>query len=699
MAIAAGALRPEETSRDSSNPSVLAIVVTHDGRTWLKDALVALAAQDYAHLDVLVVDDASPDSREQPHLKRVAKRHLRRLRWGYLRTPRPLGFGGAINWALSRVRTDADLLLFMHDDFAPDAGSVSAMVERISSDAKTAVVGPKIVSWEDPRQLEEVGMAADRFGYPYKGLEDDEIDLGQHDRSAEVFYVTSTCMLVRHDVFRQLRGWDSRMRAFSEDLDLCWRARLAGHTIRTEPKACGRHAIALATGQRESPFRPARYFIRRNRLRTVFKNASGARLLLLAPQFVLLTIAEMFGFIVLRHPAEILNLGRGMLWNLGNLPQTLNERRKVQRSRTISDKQLERHQVRQSTRIRAYISNQRDRLEETWGRRAELVAQRGVQARRLSGHLRGWIGFAAVLVIISLLLGFRHIWWSPPVAVGELLPYPDRATALWRAFFSPWRGVGLGQAGPTSPALGLLGFFPMLTLGAVDAAQKLLVASLGVLAFTGGYLLVSDLVDRVGRLASGAVYMLGAVGYSGVRQGALGALVFGAVAPFVLRSMVRLCGWSRPPGWNRGISVARIGLVSAISAAFVPGSLLLYLMAAVLLSAARSFFVPGERARRAFASCALGLSIGLVMCLPWASTWLAEGGPLALMRDDATWRGYASSFEGHGMSTVLLGQTPEAPVFFGVALAILGVLAVVISSGQRRRFSLALWSLIVATGV
>ncbi len=239
----------------------------------------------------------------------------------------------------------------------------------------------------------------------------------------------------------------------------------------------------------------------------------------------------------------------------------------------------------------------------------------------------------------------------------------------------------------------------MLTLGAVDAAQKLLVASLGVLAFTGGYLLVSDLVDRVGRLASGAVYMLGAIGYSGVRQGALGALVFGAVAPFVLRSMVRLCGWSRPPGWNRGISVARIGLVSAISAAFVPGSLLLYLMAAVLLSAARSFFVPGERARRAFASCALGLSIGLVLCLPWASTWLAEGGPLSLMRDDATWRGYASSFEGHGMSTVLLGQTPEAPVFFGVALAILGVLAVVISSGQRRRFSLALWSLIVATGV
>jgi hypothetical protein len=542
-------------------------------------------------------------------------------------------------------------------------------------------------------------MAADRFGYPYKGLEDDEIDLGQHDRSAEVFYVTSTCMLVRHTVFRQLRGWDSRMRAFSEDLDLCWRARLAGYTVRAEPKACGRHAIALATGQRESPFQPTRYFIRRNRLRTVFKNVSGLRLLWLAPQFVLLALAEMFGFIALRQPGEIFNLGRGLAWNFGNLPQTLAERRKVQSKRKVSDKQLERYQVRQTTRIRSYATGQRDRLEEAWVRRAELVARRGAQARIFTNHMKGWIGFATVLVVIALLLGFRHIWWSQPIAVGEILPYPERATALWRAYLSPWRGVGLGQAGPSSPALGLLGFFPLLTFGAVAAAQKLLIVSLGILAFAGGYLLVSDLVDRAGRFAAGAAYMLGAVGYAGVRQGALGALVFGAFAPFVIRSMVRLCGWSRPPGWNPGTAIARIGLVSAISAAFVPGSLILYLMAAVLLATGRAFFVRGERAIRALLGCVGGLLIGLLLCLPWAGTWLEDGGPLALLRDDATWRVYASGFKEHGMATVLLGQTPTVPVFFGLALPILGLLAVLISSGQRRRLALALWSLIVVSGV
>ena len=135
------------------------------------------------------------------------------------------------------MRTDADLLLFLHDDAVLEPGSVELMVKRLLADETTAIVGPKVVSWEDPESLEEVGMAIDRLGYPYKGLEEHEIDLGQHDTAAEVFYVTSTCMLIRHEVFKQLRGWDARMRAYAEDLDLCWRAHRAGWDVAFEPEA------------------------------------------------------------------------------------------------------------------------------------------------------------------------------------------------------------------------------------------------------------------------------------------------------------------------------------------------------------------------------------------------------------------------------------------------------------------------------
>lgn len=686
------------TSTVSTRPSVLAIVVTHDGRPWLTSCLVALSAQTYDHLDILVVDDASPVEEGAPPLRRVAKRHLRRRRWGYLRAPRSLGYGGAINWALSRVRTEAELLLFIHDDAELTPDSVEKMVARMSEDAATAIVGPKIVAWDDPARLEEVGMAADRFGYPYKGLEAGEIDLGQHDVSQEVFFVTSTCMLMRHDVFRQLRGWDARMRAFSEDLDLCWRARLAGHSVRVEPAARARHAIALARGQRSSRWQPARYYIRRNRFRSLLKNPAGARLVYLLPQLVLVTIVEMLGFILLRQPREIVNLGRAMGWNLVHVPQTMTERARVQKTRRVPDRRLRRLTVRESTRVRAYAGYQADRLEDAWGRRGETFARRREWLMSLSPQAIGITLVVAIGGLGILLLGFRHFLWAPQAAVGELLPYPERATALLRAWASPWQAAGLGHPGPGAPALALLGFVPLVTFGAVGAAQKLLVLGLGVVAFIGAYHLIADVADRRARLVSAFAYGLGAVGYAAVREGALGALVLGAAAPFVLQASLRLTGWVRPPGWNRNRAIARVALAGAVSAAFVPGSLFLYALVAAILAAFHAELGTLRRSLMGLGSVAVGLAAGWLLLLPWSWSWMAEGGPLRrLLVDDA--ESYAASFAGDGMMSVVLGQTPRGPALFGLALALLGATALVACTGQRRRLSLAFWSVIVMIGL
>ncbi len=685
-----------ELKGDGEVPSVLAILVTHRGRAWIRDALIGLNAQKYSMLDVLVVDDASPDSRAQPPLRRIAKRHLRGRRWGYVRTPRPLGFGGAINWALSRVRTDADLLLFLHDDAVLEPLALGWMIVRLLGDDTTAIVGPKIVSWEDPTRLEEVGMAVDRLGYPYKGLEQGEIDLGQHDRSTEVFYVTSTCMLVRHSVFRHLRGWDARLRAFAEDLDLCWRARVAGYDVRVEPHAKARHLMGLATGRRESPFTPIKYFIRRNRLRALAKNATGVRLLALFPLFVLLSIAEMVGFALVRQPREIWNLTRALGWNLVTLPQTLSERARVQRIRKVPDRKLRRLTVGETTRVRSYLGYQAGRLEEAWGRRAELLAQRGQEARLLGARLKGWPLVAAAAALILFVFAFRNILLAPPAAVGELLPYPDRATALWRAFLSPWRAVGLGQPGPSLPAFAILGLFPVVALGAVDLAQKLLLLALGVAGFAGASLLVGELVDKPSRYAAGAAYAFGAWGYAGVREGALGALVFGAAAPFVLLSMIRLIGWVRPPNWNRGRAVARTALGSAISAAFVPGSLVLYGVMAVLLTATRTFLDRGRKPLRGLLASLVGLVAGWVLLLPWSATWFDRGEPFDRLTGATTWRIHAAGFAGDGVASVLLGQVPDFPILAGLAFPLLGVIAVAVGIGQRRRLAVALWTVIAA---
>ena len=691
--------RVDPSAVDERLPRVLAIVVTHRGRQWIRDCLVGLNTQTYPALDVLLVDDASPDHKEQPRLARIAKRHLKRRRWGYLRTSRPLGFGGAINWALSRVRTDADLLLFIHDDAALAPDAVEQMIRRIVADDTTAIVGPKIVSWDNDSRLEEVGMAIDRFGYPYKGLEEGEIDLGQHDSTTEVFYVTSTCMLVRHDVFRTLRGWDARMKAFAEDLDFCWRARIAGYSVRTEPAAKARHAIAMATGQRSSRFLPTRYYVRRNRFRALIKNASGVRLLPLLPLFILLSLTEMLGFIVLRQPREVWNLLRALGWNFISFPQTVSERARVQRRRKVPDRKLRSFHVRETTRLRAYIANQAERLEAAWGQRTDYLQKRSREARAVGARFKGLTGFLAALVALVILVGFRNFIWSSQMAVGELLPFPERATGLWRVWAAPWHGAGLGEPGTAAPGFGLLGFFPMLSLGSTAAAQKVLVFMLGGVAFVGAYKLVADLVDRPARMAAGVAYAIGGIGYAAIREGRLGALFFAAAAPFALRYMVRLTGWSRPVGWNRGKTVARFVLAAAVSAAFVPGSLFLYLLCALVLAGGRRLMGHRGHTGRDVTSCIVGLFLAFLLLLPWSAGWWADGGALGMLFDDESRALFQSAYAGDGMLSVVLGQTPDAPPLLGLSLPVLGLVAVFVGLGQRQRLALGLWGLVVAGGL
>ena len=313
--------------------------------------------------------------------------------------------------------------------------------------------------------------------------------------------------------------------------------------------------------------------------------------------------------------------------------------------------------------------------------------------------MRGLPLLLMIAALIAFALAFRHFIWSPAVTVGELLPYSDKATGLFRTFFSPWQEIALGQPGPGSPALIPLGVFHVVTFGAAGAAQKLLLLTLGAVSFIGAYRLVSDLVDRWGRIVAGSVYVAGSLGYAGVRHGALAALAFGAVAPFAIHSLLRLTGWVRPAGWNPGRETAKLAATAGASAAFVPGSLVLYLVCAIGLALSRELLNPGHKALRSLVATVVGLVLGWALLLPWSASWWEPGAPFDRLRGDDSWESFAEGFSDHGMTSVLLGQIPEGPALFGLALPLFGVMALLLAEGQRRRVAVALWGVIVLMGL
>ncbi len=148
----------------------------------------------------------------------------------------------------------ASLLLFCHDDIAPDPDAVHIMVEE-SFRSNAGVVGPKLVSWDDPARLLHVGMAVDKGGAVVDRMEPGEIDHGQHDAVRDIFLAPGGCTLVRADLFTELDGFDPEIFAMGEDLDLCWRAQVLGARVVVAPGARVRHLEMLASGRRGLPER------------------------------------------------------------------------------------------------------------------------------------------------------------------------------------------------------------------------------------------------------------------------------------------------------------------------------------------------------------------------------------------------------------------------------------------------------------
>ena len=160
--------------------------------------------------------------------------------------PGRAGYGATSNEVLEMVEGAAFFLL-CHDDVALDHDAVGRLVEEAFR-SNAGVVSPKFVNWDDPRILLHVGMSCDKTGAVVDRILEGEVDHGQHDAVRDVFVAPSGCILVRADLFRELKGFDPGIVAMGEDLDLSWRCQVAGSRVVVAPDARVRHREAVASG-------------------------------------------------------------------------------------------------------------------------------------------------------------------------------------------------------------------------------------------------------------------------------------------------------------------------------------------------------------------------------------------------------------------------------------------------------------------
>lgn len=663
---------PGEVSEPVAVPPVVAVVVTKDAGPWLEETIQSIGASDYPALTVLVLDAGSTVDPTARVAGAMPGAFVRRLR-------EDQGFAAVANDVLEVVK-GATFLLFCHDDVVLDPSAIRLLVEE-GYRSNAAILGPKLVDYDRPEVLLEVGLAVDRLGVPHSGIEPGELDQEQHDAVRDVFFVSSAVMLVRADLFAELGGFDPRTFPGAEDLDLCWRARIAGARVLVVPDARVRHRREDTMHDQDGAVSPAA--AQRSRLRALLKSASGWSLLYLVPIALFLTVVEVVAFVLTRRRDRASALIGAWTWNLRNFRELRKSRRAAQALRRVPDIDLRSLQVRGSARVSGYLVGSL-RAED---RMRSLSERSRSAAGNASTRLRAPAALGALVFIFLVLVGSRSLIFGRVSVVGQLPRWPGVGD-LVKTFTSAWRYVDLGSSAQAPTQLGVFSTLGTLLLGATGMARTIVVV--GALPF--GVFGAWRLGRRITGPGSAAIVAALAYGINPVPRNALaagrfGALVLYALTPMIVSGLLRLGGYlpdSPVRRWWRAV-IGTSALVALATAAWPP-ALLLPIVVAIALALAQLLARGVGDLRRLWIATLAVTGVGFVLLLPWPVAYLRAGDRLAAL-------GFAFRND-LDFSNVLRFQTgPNGAGAAGWVIAGAGLLVLILASGPRFIWATRAWVL------
>lgn len=442
-----------------SNRRVSALLVVHDGVTWLPEVVASIASQSRSADQILAIDTGSQDS---------SAKLLKGARIPTVTLERTTSFGASLNYALSQLPPAIDgveeWLWILHDDCALEPGALEALLEAVADRPNIVMAGPKLLGWHDRTHLLEVGISIATNGSRWTGLEPHEYDQGQRDGVHEVLAVSTAGALIRRDVFEDLGGFDPNLELFRDDVDFGWRLHAAGYSALVVSGAIGYHAQAAASERRAidiegAPLHRPLLLDRRNAAYVLLANSSWWKLPLLALQLLSGALIRSLAFLFAKLPGyagdEILAIA-SLLIHPGEL---INARKNRRKKRLVSAGIVSRFipsrwtqfrsgfsRLTQSARSKIFPDDQDDFLpipSELDLNEDEDILQPRTGSSWKSILLRPLVFAFTLLALISF--GWaRHRFGN--ISGGALAPSQSGASDLWRLYLESWHRVGMGSA-------------------------------------------------------------------------------------------------------------------------------------------------------------------------------------------------------------------------------------------------------------
>jgi len=231
-----------DAAPSSEYPLVWIIVLNWNGYEDSHRCLTSLEKVNYPSFKVLLVDNGSEDGSGKRLEEEFPGVDFLPLDKNYL-------YAGGNNAGIEvALEAGADYILLLNNDTIVTPDFLAPLVDCAIRHPEAAAVGPKIYHADRP---ELIWYGGGRISFIKGRLNHEELRKKDSPRSSaerRTGWVTGCALFVRAETFREVGLLDVSYGMFTEDVDWCWRATLAGYTCRFAPASRIYHAVSASTG-------------------------------------------------------------------------------------------------------------------------------------------------------------------------------------------------------------------------------------------------------------------------------------------------------------------------------------------------------------------------------------------------------------------------------------------------------------------
>lgn len=309
-----------------SNPLVSIVIPNWNGLRFLQTCLDSLAQQTYTATEVIIADNASTDG-SQAFIRDYAPQVV------LVELPENRGFTGACNAGMDAAT--GEIVILLNNDTEVDPEWVAAIVDAFDRYPDAGMVASKMLLFEKRDHIHTAGDGFTIDGRPFnRGVW--QKDEGQFDQEEYVFSACGGSSAYRRTMLDEIGLLDDDYFFLMEDVDLGWRAQLAGWRALYTPHAIVYHHLSATGGGVTASFHDGR-----NNIYLLVKNVPGD--IWRKHRWAIIGRQARIAWDALkawRGEAARAHL-RGIASGLWHIPALLKKRRQVQATRRVSTTYIE----------------------------------------------------------------------------------------------------------------------------------------------------------------------------------------------------------------------------------------------------------------------------------------------------------------------------------------------------------------------